>query len=405
MVDNVKDAPLRTLFYLLGVDASGKGGKQLASDFAGGGGGAGTVTSVGVSVPTGFSASGSPVTTSGTIAITYAAGYQGYTSAEATKLGHLTVTGAINLDNVKTKTDYLIVTGATNLDTIRNKVGYLTVTAPTDLDAIRTRINALDAAIILMGTFDPSAGVLPGSGTAQAGESWIAAGTGTIGGVAVTQGDRVIAITDNASTSVFTGNWFLADYTDKVQSVNGQVGGVLIEVIIQAATAKTALVDADLLGVVDSAPSNVLKRITWANVKATLKTYFDTIYQAADAAIAKLNVAQLWTKPQRTGITPLTSASTITIDGNAMGGNLLSLTLEHFATMANPVNLGEGTTFCIFGQQNADGGFTLSYASNWNPIGGPTAPAVPSAPNAKFRINGQVGPAGRIDFSVDSVGV
>jgi hypothetical protein len=46
-------------------------------------GGAGTVTSVGVTVPTGFSASGSPVTSSGTIGITYSAGYQGYTSSEA----------------------------------------------------------------------------------------------------------------------------------------------------------------------------------------------------------------------------------------------------------------------------------------------------------------------------------
>lgn len=46
----------------------------------------GTVTSVGVSVPAGFSAGGSPVTGAGTIAITYAAGYQGYTTVEATKL-------------------------------------------------------------------------------------------------------------------------------------------------------------------------------------------------------------------------------------------------------------------------------------------------------------------------------
>lgn len=46
----------------------------------------GTVTSVGVSVPAGFSAGGSPVTGDGTIAITYAAGYQGYTTVEATKL-------------------------------------------------------------------------------------------------------------------------------------------------------------------------------------------------------------------------------------------------------------------------------------------------------------------------------
>lgn len=41
----------------------------------GGGGGEGTVTRVGVSVPTGFAVSGSPITDSGTIAISFASGY------------------------------------------------------------------------------------------------------------------------------------------------------------------------------------------------------------------------------------------------------------------------------------------------------------------------------------------
>ena len=50
------------------------------------GGGAGTVTSVGLAAPTGFSVSGSPVTTSGTLTLAYAAGYTGYTTAEQTKL-------------------------------------------------------------------------------------------------------------------------------------------------------------------------------------------------------------------------------------------------------------------------------------------------------------------------------
>ena len=49
----------------------------------------GTVTSVGVSVPTGFQVSGSPVTTSGSITISYDTGYQGYTSAEASKVAAL----------------------------------------------------------------------------------------------------------------------------------------------------------------------------------------------------------------------------------------------------------------------------------------------------------------------------
>jgi hypothetical protein len=53
----------------------------------------GTVTSVALSVPTGLSVAGTPITTSGTFTVTYAAGYQGYTSAEATKLSGI-ATGA-----------------------------------------------------------------------------------------------------------------------------------------------------------------------------------------------------------------------------------------------------------------------------------------------------------------------
>jgi len=45
-----------------------------------------------------------------------------------------------------------------------------------------------------------------------------------------------------------------------------------------AATAKATPVDADQLPLVDSAAADVLKKLTWVNVKATLKTYFDTLY-------------------------------------------------------------------------------------------------------------------------------
>lgn len=52
------------------------------------GAGTGTVTSIAVSVPAGMSVSGSPITSSGTFSFTWATGYQGYTTAEATKLSN-----------------------------------------------------------------------------------------------------------------------------------------------------------------------------------------------------------------------------------------------------------------------------------------------------------------------------
>jgi len=47
---------------------------------------------------------------------------------------------------------------------------------------------------------------------------------------------------------------------------------------INAATDKPTPVDADLFGIIDSAASNVLKKLSWLNIKATLKAYFDTLY-------------------------------------------------------------------------------------------------------------------------------
>lgn len=63
----------------------------------------------------------------------------------------------------------------------------------------------------------------------------------------------------------------LADVTDATNVGSAMTG----------ATAKTTPVDADTVPINDSAASNVLKKVTWANVKATLKTYFDSLYAAS----------------------------------------------------------------------------------------------------------------------------
>lgn len=59
-----------------------------------------------------------------------------------------------------------------------------------------------------------------------------------------------------------------------------------VAVQIQAAAAKVTPVDADNIAITDSAAAFVLKKVTWANVKATLKTYFDTLYTTATSVLA-----------------------------------------------------------------------------------------------------------------------
>ena len=59
-----------------------------------------------------------------------------------------------------------------------------------------------------------------------------------------------------------------ADVTD-AENVASTIHGV---------DAKATPVDDDEVGLIDSAAANVLKKLTWTNIKATLKTYFDTLY-------------------------------------------------------------------------------------------------------------------------------
>lgn len=190
--------------------------------------GGGAVTSVALSAPTGFSVSGSPVTSSGTLALSYAAGYQGYTSAEAGKLAGITA----NADP----------TGAT----------------------------------------------------------------------------------------------------------------------INAATAKTTPVNADTMPLIDSAASNALKKVTWANIKATLKSYFDTLY----AAVVHTHTASQISDASANGrslITAADYASMRTLLGLVIGTNvqaqnakLNDIATATFATGDAPV--WNGTNFV---PQAAGGGSVI----------------------------------------------
>jgi len=92
-----------------------------------------------------------------------------------------------------------------------------------------------------------------------------------------------------------------------------------------AASSKATPVDADEIGLQDSAASYGLKRLTWANLKATLKTYFDALYQAASSKLTDI-------------------AALAVTDGNFIVGNGTTWVAESGATARTSLGLGTVAT-------------------------------------------------------------
>lgn len=121
------------------------------------------------------------------------------------------------------------VSANTDVAASKVKTDFITITQAVDLDTIEARVNSLDAAVVLRGSWDASAGTFPGGGTAQAGDSYIVSVGGTVDSQVFTANDRIVAILDNASTSTYASNWLKLDYTDQVLSVFGRTGAVVAQ--------------------------------------------------------------------------------------------------------------------------------------------------------------------------------
>jgi hypothetical protein len=135
-------------------------------------------------------------------------------------------------------------------------------------------------------------------------------------GVAITTDaatDTVTIGTTAATTSV-AGHMSAADKTklDGISASADVTSATNVGSAIHGATTKTTPVDADTMPLIDSAASNVLKKVTWANIKATLKTYFDTLYALAGHvhSAATTSVAGF-----------LSAADKTKLDGIATGAN------------------------------------------------------------------------------------
>jgi hypothetical protein len=190
--------------------------------------------------------------------------------------------------------------------------------------ATKAYVDALIAAsdaVVYKGATDCSGN--PNYPAADAGHLYVASVAGRIGGAAGTKvevGDFFICRVDGsaAGTQAAVGaNWNViqtnlvgavigpASATDgHVAFFDGATGQLIkdsgltlagtntgdetaasVATILHAATGKTTPVDADELPIIDSAASNALKKLTFANLKVWVKAYADTLY----GAVATIN--------------------------------------------------------------------------------------------------------------------
>jgi hypothetical protein len=119
-----------------------------------------------------------------------------------------------------------------------------------------------------------------------------------------------------------------------------------IGALVNGATDKATPVDADYVGLMDSAASNVLKKLSWANLKATLKTYFDTLYGNVTTTGTQTLTNKTLTNPTVTGYTE-TVYSLTGADINPANGTVQTKTLSGNTTFTESIADGQSVVLML----------------------------------------------------------
>lgn len=113
---------------------------------------------------------------------------------------------------------------------------------------------------------------------------------------------------------------------------------------VNTTISKTTPIDTDSVLLQDTADSNIWKKLSWLNTKATLKTYFDTLYQAIGSYVP--------------------TSRTITINGNSQD---LSANRTYNVGTVTSVGLSAPTGFSISNSPvTGSGTIGLSFASGYS---------------------------------------
>jgi len=96
--------------------------------------------------------------------------------------------------------------------------------------------------------WDASTGTFPGGGTAKAGYKWEVTTPGVVDGVEFDDGDFILAVTDNASSTTYAANWVKEDSADRVRSVRGESGDVTGVAKVEVAAGNPTVNSDDVAG-------------------------------------------------------------------------------------------------------------------------------------------------------------
>lgn len=166
----------------------------------------------------------------------------------------------------------------------------------------------------------------------------------------VTSTGNATAIANGAISNAMLANAAVANLSG---TNTGDETGARVATLLHAASAKVTLVDADEVNGTDSAASFGLIRTTWINVKAFLKTYFDTLYAPKGAATASgltMSTNKLLGRNTATtgAIEEITLGTNLSFSGTTLnaagGGGSGTVTATAGSLTSNAVVLGAGTT-------------------------------------------------------------
>lgn len=180
-------------------------------------------------------------------------------------------------------------------------------------------------------------------------------------------------------------------------------GGVDGKVLARSNVIVTAFI-LSLLGAADE--TSALAALGAAPVDSALQTgAIGVLVQAYDAATAKTDAAQTFTKPQRGAVTALTVSSGA-IDWTLADGNDFAVTLTANAVFNLPSDIAAhvGQKGRILFTQDGTGGRTLAVNVNFIPLGSVDVPEIPTDPGTMAYLAYDVISATQIAFTLTGVG-